>query len=140
MSMRYQIDTGRRLVVAWYEERFDPAEYAAFTSEIAASPDYRPDFRLLAVIASDMDLSNVSFDAMREMQAAEAANLQRPPGTLGVILIENKMGEMLARLYIDLAASDPNLGTDIRMVSSAAEAADLLGVSLADFQMPDFAL
>ncbi len=140
MRMRYQIDTGRRLVVAWYEEWLDPAEYTAFTAEVAVSPDYRPDYRVLAVIAPNLDLSSLSIHAMREMQAAEVANLQRPAGTLGVILIEHRMGEMLARLYIDLAASDPNLGTDIRMVSTAQEAAEILGVSLADFPMPEFAL
>jgi hypothetical protein len=140
MSIRYQIDTRNRLVVAWYEERFDPAEYVSFMAEIADHPDFSPDFRLLAILAQDIDLSSLSVDVMRDMQAAEAASLKRPQGALGVILVEDRMAEVVGKLYSQLAANDPDLGTDIRMVSSVAEASAHLGVSLAHLGMPEFAL
>ena len=140
MGIRFQIDVAMRLVIAWYEKQLDPLEYIKVMKEIAASPDFRPDFRLLAIISEDIDLSSLSADAMREMQAAEAASLQRPPGTLGVILAEDEMVTVMGKLYTQLAANNPNLGTDIRMVSNAAEASALLGVNLAHLQMPAYAL
>lgn len=138
--MRYQIDIGNQLVVSWYEKRVEPAEFANFTAEIAANPDFRPEFRLLAILAQDIDLSELSVDVMRQMQADEVANLNNPQGLLSVVLVEDGMAEVIGNLYSVIAADDPGLRADIRIVSSVAEASAVLGVSLAHLHLLDFAL
>lgn len=140
MGMHYQIDPDKRLVIAWYEGQLDPEAYKSFLREVAESLDFKPDFRLLAVFCEGLDLSELSVEVMREMQAAEAAHLKRPEGSLGVIIARGEMINIISTIYLEMAAADPNLATDIRLVSTAAEAEMIFGVSLEGIAMPDYAL
>lgn len=139
MSMRHQIDPDRRLVIAWYEDQLDPEDYKTFVREVAASPDFRPDFRLLAIFSGDLDLSELSVEAMRELQAAEAMHLKRPKGSVGIIIAQGEMAEVISMVYKEFAAANPNLATDIHLVSTVAEAEALLGEPLTSYPMPAFA-
>jgi len=114
-------------------------EYIDFMAKVSADPDFSLEFHMLAVLDQGLHLSNLTVDVMRQMRAADAVYRNRPPGTLAVILVEDKMAKIIGKLYAELATNDPDFDTEIHVVSNAAEASAVLGVSLADLPMPNFA-
>lgn len=137
--MRHQIYPDRKLVVSWYEDQMDPADFVSYLADVGANPVFKPDFRLVAIFADDLDLSNLSVEAIRNMQAAEVNYLKREDGAFAIIIARGEMVELMSLVYTELAAAEETLATDIRLVSTAAETEALLNISLADIPMPDFA-
>lgn len=140
MSIRYQIDKDKELITAWYGARIAPDEYVTFLAEVAGHPVFRSNFRLLAIFDESVDMSDIDVATIKRLQDAETASLGRAPGAQGVILAHGGMVEVISKLYADLAADNPDLGTDIRVVSTRNEVAAILGVNLDELEVPGYAL
>lgn len=142
MTVKYKIDSDRKLMIWWFADDVDTQEYADLSLRAGKSPEFRREYHILVIIDEGVNLKQINKDGIMRIQDASAENLGRDqiaPETQAIFICPDKMVETIARLYQEVRLARSMAGADIQFCKTADEAGNVLGVDLSGIDMPGYA-